>query len=135
MLGGIAKYVGGKAVTALLVVVSAVVIIWYWQLAPQERAELWGMVRGVLIWLGFVAVLPWGTFFVPAMILRAENNVASAVMLLGYLALDAGLALYLTWGRTSNAWHIAVLLLGLLCAATYNFLVCDFLAERFEDQA
>jgi len=135
MIQSIARYVGAKVLTALLVVASAVVVIWYWRLAPEARAQMWEVVRGGMIWVGFVFVLPWALFFVPPRVVRAESNVVSALMLLGYLALDIGFALYLTAGSMGNAWQTGLMLLGFLCAATYNFVVCEYLADRSDNAA
>jgi hypothetical protein len=135
MIEHIARYVGAKVLTTLLVVVSIIVVIWYWRLTPEARADLWGLVRGGLIWLGFVLVLPWALFFVPARVARADNNAISAVMLLAYVALDIGFAFYLTSGHMGNAWQAGAMLLGFACAAAYNFVVCEYLADRLEDAA
>ncbi len=133
LLPAVAKFVGGKVLTAALVVTSAVVVIWYYRLPLDDRAAIWTAVRGGLIWLGFVLILPWATFFVPARVVRAESNVISAVMLLGYLALDVVFALFLTGGTLGSAWQTAILILGFLCAALYNFVACEFVADRAED--
>jgi len=135
MIQGVAKYVGAKALGAVLVVSSALVVIWYWRLPIESREALWGTARGALIWIGLVAVLPWATFFVPTRVVRAESNLISALALLGYLAVDVAIALYLTGGHTGNAWQQGILILGFLCAAVYNFVVCDFLAEHAEESA
>lgn len=134
MIEGLGKYVGGKVLTAILVVACALVVIWYWRLDPADRESLWSTVSGVLIWLGFVAVLPWALFFVPAMVVKAESNAVSALALLGYLALDIGMAFFLS-GRWGSNWQAALMCVGFLAAGVYNFLVCDFLAERAEDAA
>lgn len=133
MLPGVAKYVGGKVLTAVLVVTSAVVVLWYYRLPVEDRAALWLAARNVLVWIGFVAVLPWATFFIPARVVRADSNVASALMLAGYLATDIVFALYLTGGRVGGTFQAAILILGFLSAAVYNFLACEFVADRAED--
>ena len=104
-------------------------------LPPEERAALWSMARSALIWVGFVAVLPWATFFVPARVVRAESNAVAAGMLLGYLLADVGFAMYLTRGNFGGTWQAAVLILGFLIAGLYNFVACDFVANRVEDSA
>lgn len=121
--------------TAVLVVTSAVVIIWYYRLPLEDRAAIWTAVRGALIWIGLVTVLPWATFFIPVRAVRADSNVISGLMLLGYLAADVLFAFYLTGGTLGNAWQAAILILGFLCAALYNFVACEFVADRAEDAA
>jgi hypothetical protein len=133
MIETIGKYIGGKVLAAGLAVASVLVVVWYWRLPLEARAHLWLTAQGVMTWIGFVAVLPWALFFVPAKVLRAESNAASGVALAAYLAVDLGFALYLTGGRLGDRWAAGVMVVGLLCAGFYNFLVCEFLAQRSED--
>jgi len=135
MIEGVAKYVGGKVLAAVLVVASAIMIIWYFRLPVEARAALWTTVRNVLIWIGLVAALPWATFFVPVMAVRAESNLVSAMTLIGYLAVDIVLAMFLCGGHWDGGWRMGAMVLGFLCAAVYNFVVCDFIAGRAEDAA
>lgn len=133
MFPTVAKFVGGKILTAVLVVTSALIIIWYYRLPLEERDAIWTAARHALVWFGFVVVLPWATFFVPVRVARADSNTASALMLLGYLAVDIAFALYLTGGTIGGTFQAAILILGFLCAALYNFLACEFVADRAED--
>lgn len=135
MIEGMGKYVGGKVLTAILFVACALTLIWYWRLAPADREALWSLVSGVLIWVGFVAVLPWALFFVPALVVKAESNAVSALTLVGYLAVDVGMALFLSGGSWGTSWQAVLMCIGFLAAGVYNFLVCDFLAERVEEAA
>ncbi len=133
MIQPLAKYVGGKVLTAVLVVSAAIMLIWYYRLPDDARAALWATTRGILIWIGLVAVLPWATFFVPVRAVRAESNLISATVLAGYLAADIGVALALTRGTLGDGWQTVAMILGFLCAAVYNFVACDFIAGRAED--
>ncbi len=135
MVEGIAKYVGGKLVTAVLTVTVALVVIWYWRLEPEGRAAIWTTARLTLTWIGLAAVLPWATFFVPPLVVKAESNLVSALALAGYLVIDILLALWLAGWAVSGTFAVAAMILGFLCAGLYNFLVCDFLAERADDSA
>lgn len=132
MLPAIAKYVGGKVVTAVLVVASIIVVIWYYRLPVEARTALWASARDVLVWIGFVAVLPWATFFVPVRAVKAESNFISALTLVAYLVVDIVFALFLSEWSTGGAWQAAAMTLGFLCATVYNFVVCDFIADRLE---
>ncbi len=133
MIEGLAKYVGSKVLLAVLGVASILVIVWYWRLEPAERAGIWQVARGTLVWLAFVAALPWALFFVPARVVRAESNLVSGLVLLGYVVVDVLAALYLTGGSLGTRWQAAAMVVGFLCAAVYNFMVCEFLAERSEN--
>lgn len=126
------KSLGGRLLGAVLTVAGVIVVIWYWRLGPEQRADMWSAFRGALLWLGLVAVLPWALFFVPPRVIRAESNLASAVMLVAYLIADLLLALYLAGGMPDASWQRAMLVLGLLCAGVYNFVVCESIAQRAE---
>lgn len=133
MLTAIGQYVGGKVVTAILVVASAGAVIWFWK-HPEHLQTIWLTIKYVLVWLGFVLVLPWAMFFVMPWIVSKDSNAAAGAMLLGYVLADAVVALYLAGGvRGHDALTWMVLLLGFLSAGVYNFLVCDFQADRLAD--
>lgn len=133
MLTAIGQYLGGKVVTAILVVSSAGAVIWFWK-HPEQLKTIWLIIKYVLVWLGFVLVLPWATFFVIPWVVSKESNVAAALMLLGYLLADVVVALLLMGdvsGHNILTWM--VLLLGFLSAGVYNFKVCEFQVSRWED--
>ena len=126
------RYLGGKILSALLTLAVIVVLIWYWRLPAEARGSLWSMVRTTLIWLGFVAILPWATFFVPLYILRRDSNVASAVMLISYFAVDVGASLYLGSGFPGETWSRILLVTGWLLAWAYTFVICESIANKVD---
>ena len=132
MWEAIGKYVGGKVLTAILVVSSAAGIIWFWK-HPEQLQAIWQVIKYVLAWLGFAIVLPWALFFVPPWVMKKESNLAAGLMLAGYLALDVIAALLLAGIRGHGTLTWIVLLLGFGAAGVYNFLVCDFQAERIDE--
>lgn len=133
MLTAIGQYVGGKVVTAVLVVASAGAVIWFWK-HPEHLQTIWLTIKYVLVWLGFVLVLPWAMYFVMPWVVSKDSNAAAGAMLLGYVLADVAVALYLAGGvRGHDALTWMVLLLGFLSAGVYNFLVCDFQADRLAD--
>lgn len=135
MLAPVAKFVGGKLLTAVLTVTVVLIVVWYWRMDPAQRSAVWATVWAALLWTALAAVLPWALFFVPPLVLKAESNAASAAMLAGYLVVDAAAALWLAGWQIGGTLAWGVVLLGLASAAVYNFLVCDYLAERAEDAA
>jgi hypothetical protein len=133
MLAGIGKFVGSKVLTAVLIVAGAMVLIWYWQLPPESKQAIWTAIQHALLWIGLVAALPWGLFFLPAIAVRAESNLASAGLLLGYLVFDVVAAFWLAGWQVGSTAAWVVLILGFLAAAVYNFLVCELLAGRSDE--
>ncbi|HEY3244279.1 MAG TPA: hypothetical protein VGM03_13110 [Phycisphaerae bacterium] len=132
MWSTIGKYVGGKVLTAVLVVGSAAALIWFWR-HPEQLSSLWEVVKRALAWLGFVLVLPWALFFVTTWVVRRESNLAAGLMLAGYLLLDIFVALTLAGNHKHYALTWVVLLIGFLFSAVYNFVVCEYQADRVED--
>lgn len=132
MFAAIGKYVGGKVLTAILIVASAGSAIWFYN-NPEQLESIWSVLKGVLVWLGLALVLPWTAFFVTGRVVKQDSNVAAGLLLLGLVAIDVLFALYLANWSVGSTLSWMVLLLGFLCAAVYNFLVCDFQASHFED--
>ncbi len=133
MLTAIGQYVGGKVVTAVLVVACAGATIWFWK-HPEQLATIWLTIKYVLAWIGFVLVLPWGTFFVTSWVVPKESNTAAALMLLGYAFADMIVAFLLIGGISGhNFLTWCVLLLGFLSATVYNFKACEYQAARLEE--
>jgi hypothetical protein len=133
MLTTVGQYIGGKVISALLLVSSAAAVIWFWN-HPEQLALIWRTIKYVLVWLGIVAVLPWATFFVTRWVVTRDSNRAAALMLLGYTLVDAATAFVLAGGvRGLGLLSWFVLILGFLSAAVYNFKVCEYQANLLEE--
>lgn len=133
MLTAIGQYVGGKVVTAILVVSGAGAVIWFWK-HPEHLQTIWQTLKYVVAWIGFVLVLPWATFFVTPWVVSKDSNLAAAMMLTGYVLADAIVAFCLI-GRVTGLGGFTwiLLLLGFLAAAVYNLKVCEHQADRLEE--
>lgn len=127
------QYILKRVVTAVVVVGSAIAIIWYWNLPDESKAAMWDTASGTMTWIGIALSLPWATFFIPARVVRVESNSASAVMLAGYFLADAGAAFWMAGGTPDAAWKLGVMIVGLLAVAAYNMFACNFIAERCGD--
>jgi len=62
-----------------------------------------------------------------------DSNRAAIALILGLVIVDGLFALYLSGWTVSGALTRMVVVLGLLSAAVYNFVVCDFQANKLED--
>ena len=132
------KILANKAATAVITVASVLVVagggIYFWK-HPEQLAGLGRTVKWLVAWTALLAVLPWSTFFVTRWVLAKDSNAASAGLLIGYGLLD----LLLTWllmGRfvwTESVTRIVVAAI-LLAALFYNYVVCEFIATRLEDE-
>jgi hypothetical protein len=124
------KSITGKIVTgviALAVIVGA--ITWFSMDESTRSAVLSGTGR-IFAWLGIVLFLPWATFFVSGWVGRMDKNAAGAALVGGYTLLELLVLLWLfDWSvRGAAAWTFLVV--GVLFAAVYNLLVCDWIAEK-----
>ncbi len=133
MLTSIGQYIGGKVITAILVVAGAGAVIWFWK-HPEHLQTIWSTIKYVLVWMGFVLILPWATFFVTSWVVAKESNAAAAAMLLGYTLADAIVAFCLLGGvRGHGSFTWMLLLVGFLAAGVYNLKVCEHQASRLEE--
>ena len=133
MFSTIGQYLGAKVVSAILVVSGGGALIYFWR-HPEALETIWVTLKYAVVWIAFVLVLPWATFFVTPWCVSKESNAPAAIMLIAYVLIDALVALWLmggVGGHNGLAW--AVLLLGFLSAGVYNFKVCEYQAERAED--
>ncbi len=126
------KFIGGKVLTAVLVVTAGASLIWAWN-NPETLQSVWATSKVALVWLGFVLVFPWAMFFVPVKVVKLESNGAAAAMLLGYLTVDILVAYWLADWSIHGTLTWVMLLLGFLAAGVYNFVVCDYVAARAEE--
>lgn len=134
VFASLGKYLGGKVVTALLIVAVGLIGVYFWR-NPDKLEDLWGTIRSSLIWLGFVAVLPWALFFMPGWILKFESNSAAAILLVAYLICDILMAMWLADWHIEGSLTWGVVIVGFLVAGIYNFLVCDSLAEWSDEMS
>jgi hypothetical protein len=118
--------VGGAVV--LGVIVGAV--SWY-QMPPDDRSAIIAGVGRIFAWVGVVLVLPWALSpAIAALARRAQTNLPGVLLLLGLTAAEALLLAWMLHWSISGGAAWTFFLLGLLLAAAYNLLTCDWLAER-----
>lgn len=133
MFAWLGQYVTKTVVTAIAILATAGAGYWFWK-HPEDLRAIWMTIKYAIAWCGFVVLLPWATFFVTRWVVTLESNRATAMMLLGYVAVDAGVAFWLMGGvRGHGSLSWAVVFLGFLAAAVYNFKVCEYQAERLEE--
>ena len=90
---------------------------------------MWHGIGRVIVWIGLVLVIPWGTFFGTTAVARRESNAAGALLVFAYTLVDVSLLVSLV-GFPSGTFAVLAFALGGLVALTYNLLTCDWIAER-----
>jgi len=133
VLTSLGQYIGGKVITAILVVSGAGAVIYFWR-HPESLEAIWQTIKYAIVWMGFVAVLPWATFFITSWAVAKESNLAAGMVLAGYTLIDGLMALWLIGGLPGNVLAWGIIILGFLAAGVYNLKVCEYLAERAEER-
>lgn len=124
------KTIGGKIATGLVsLAVIAGAISWY-EMDPATRHAIVTGTGRIIGWFAVLLVLPWATFFIIGSVARRDSNLAGAVLVFLYTALEAVLLAWLFAWRIKGATAVAFYCAGILLAAAYNLFTCDWIAEK-----
>lgn len=101
-----------------------------WQMGPDARGALFSGIWRSLAWLLIVAVVPWSARLYIRRVLDVGSNWAGAVLIAALTLADlvAGVLLLSAWPAGLWSWLVCIVLLAI--AATYNFLVTEYLADQ-----
>jgi len=139
-LTGIAKTVGTNVLTVLATLAVLTGGYWCWQ-HPESVRQFGGVLFRAGIWLGLAAALPWSSYLFMRPLLQwqaamqstSAAHLLSILLICGYCLADTVLAWGLNgWQLFSGALSWAVVVLGLLAAGAYNFVICESLARHVE---
>ena len=126
------KTMGGKIVTGLVsLAVIAGAISWF-EMDPATRHQIVSGTGRIAGWLGVVLVLPWATFFLIGAVGRMNSNLAGAVLVFLYTAIEAVLLAWLFAWSVKGATSVSFFGAAILVAAAYNLFACDWIAEKVE---
>lgn len=129
MNGGILGRVGERVLSwiALGLLVFAGIAIW--QMGPETRGAIWGGIWRSVAWVLIAAAAPWAARLFIRRVLEQGTNWAGVVLLAALLGIDlvAGLLLITAW--PASGWGWTACLAALAVAATYNYLVIEYLAQ------
>jgi hypothetical protein len=126
------KSAGVKIVAGIVsLAVIAGGISWY-RMNEATRGQVVGGAGLIFGWIMIVLLLPWATFFLIGRVARLQSNLAGGMLVLGYtLAELLGLCWMFGWAIHGGGPWTAVIV-GVLFAAVYNVLTCDWIAEKVE---
>lgn len=138
-LAEIGKFVGAKVAAAVIFIAVTAGGLWCWQ-HPEEVRAFGRVIKLALIWIAVAAALPWTSFVFIRPLLGLQSNMQSAtsaaILSVGFIAaywlVDVGFAFYLADWSVSGALSWIVLILGLLAAGAYNFVICESLARHVD---
>jgi len=140
ILAEIGKFIGAKLAAAVITVAVVAAGVWCWQ-HPETVRAFGHVVKLAIAWTVIAAVLPWTSYlFMPPLLRfqseRLSTNAAGAVgiaVIAAYWLIDIALAFWLAEWSIGGAMSWFVVLVGLLAAAVYNFVICESLA-RYADR-
>ena len=124
------KIVGGKIAGGIVALVVIAAAISWWRMDPAARQHLLNNTGKIASWFGVVLFLPWATFFLIGRVGRLDSNLAGAVLVLGYTALEMLLLAWLFHWSIGGATEWTFMVFGGLLAAVYNLFTCDWIAEK-----
>lgn len=113
---------------ALALIVGAGIALW--QIGPAGRTALWSGIWRTLLWFAVAGALPWISRLFIRRLLELGTNWAGVALVGGMTLVNLVLGLILLGGFPSGGWGWLAALAALGLAGTYNFLVCEYLAER-----
>lgn len=126
------KGIGGKIVTAALVLGVGVAGYGWYQADPQTRSMVLSSSGKIIGWLLAIILVPWASFLVIGWVARKDSN-AAGVLLVGTMTLIEALGLLwlFDFGLSGGAaWSLAIA--AVLLAAVYNVFTCDWIAEKVQ---
>jgi hypothetical protein len=126
------KSVGGKVITGVVALAVVVGAISWFRMEEGARSEVLGAAGKMLGWMMIVLLVPWATFFIIGRVGRLGSNLAGAALVAGYTLIEFLLLWWMfNWSiHGTGGW--AAVLVGILFAAVYNVLACDWIAEKVE---
>lgn len=126
------KGIGGKILTAALVLGVGVAGYGWYQADPATRSMILSSVGKIIGWLLAVILIPWASFLVIGWVAKKDSN-AAGVMFVGAMTIveAVGLLWLFDFGLTGGAaWSLASA--AILLALVYNVFTCDWIAERIQ---
>jgi FtsH-binding integral membrane protein len=126
------KTVTGKVVGGLVTLAVVAGGISWWRMDPATKSMLLSGTGKIAAWTGIVLLIPWATFFVIGWAAKFENNMAGGLLVFAYTLIEALLLGWLFNWKLPGPTALVFFAVGVLFAAVYNLLTCDWLAEKME---
>lgn len=126
------KGIGGKVLTAALVLGVGVAGYGWYQADPATRSMVLSSVGKIIGWLLAVVLIPWASFMAIGWVARKDSNAAGVAFVGAMTLVEAvGLLWLFDFGLAGGAaWSMAIA--AVLLALVYNVFTCDWIAEWVE---
>ena len=100
-----------------------------YRMPAETRTAIWSGIWRSVVWVLIAAAVPWSAKLYIRQILDAGTNWAGAGLLVALTAVNLIAAGLLMTGWPGGLWSWLAALGALAVAATYNYLVTEYLAE------
>ncbi len=128
--GGILGRLGEKVLGWIALALIIVVGVGVWRMGPEARGAILSGIWYTLVWIVIVAALPWLTRLFIGRLLEIGENWVGVVLIAVYTLIDLIVGVIFLGGLPVGGWGWVVALAALAVAGTYNYLVCEYLAEQ-----
>jgi hypothetical protein len=127
--GGILGRVSEKVLGYVALAIVALVGIAIYQMPGETKAAIWSGLWRSIVWMVIAAGVPWAAALFIRRVLEFTTNWAGVALVCGLTLVDliAGVVLMTAW--PSGGWTWAAALGAMAVAATYNYLVAEYLAD------
>lgn len=127
VLGRLGEKVIGWIALALLILLGYGV----YRMGPDGRGAVLNATGNTIFWLVLVAALPWMARLGIKRLVEIGENWVGLVLIATFTLIDliVGLVLLGGWPTGMWGWLVSIAVMGI--AATYNYLVCEYIAERY----
>ncbi len=118
------KVLGWVALGALILLGVAI-----YQTPAATKAAIWSGIWRTVAWCVIVAALPWACRWFIGRVIDAGSNWAGVALIGALTAMNVVAALLLMTMWPSGVWTWLLSFGALVLAGSYNYLVCEYLAE------
>lgn len=102
-----------------------------YRLGPEGRGAILSATGRIVLWIVIAIALPWVTRFFIRRVLEVGANWAGLALIAALTLIDIVVGLILMGGWPAGFWGWLVALAVVAAAATYNYLVAEYVAERY----
>ena len=124
------KGIGGKIIGGVVFLGVVVTAITFYQAGPDGRAAFFDGSGKIIGWVLIVALAPWALFFLVTKAARKDSNAAGALLVGTFTVVELLLLWWMFDFGIGGPISMTFFAVGVLIAAAYNVLACDFIADR-----
>ncbi|GMU82066.1 MAG: hypothetical protein AMXMBFR47_19370 [Planctomycetota bacterium] len=128
--GGILSRLSEKVLGWIALAIVVLLGIAIYQMPADTKSAIWSGFWRSVVWFLLAAGVPWTAALFIRRVVQFGTNWAGIGLIAGFTLADVllGISLMTVW--PSGAWAWAATIAAVSVAGIYNYLVCEYLAER-----